>query len=74
MITFPNHIQDAFDELRNRGFAVVVFTPGELQGVDSEVVEDEMVAAGWQTIFICKDSNMEEFDWENHIEEYPTGE
>lgn len=36
--------------LRERGFAITVFNPQELQGVDPKVVENQMVQAGNESI------------------------
>jgi len=38
------------EALRDRGFAVVVFTPEELQGAESGRVEDRLVELGWDVI------------------------
>lgn len=45
----------ALDFLRNEGFAVAVFCPTELQGVEPRHVEDNMVETGWLTIDMWKD-------------------
>lgn len=37
-------------ELRNRGHAVVVFSPGELNNADPRYTEQELVIAGWEII------------------------
>lgn len=74
MITFPDHIQDAFDELRSKGFAVVVFTPGELQGVNPKDIEEAMIITGWEAIARDKDPAIPDYNWEDDIEIYPTGE
>jgi hypothetical protein len=37
-------------ELRRRGFAVVVFTPSELNNVDPTLVEDVMTERAWDVI------------------------
>ena len=62
------------NELRSKGFAVALFTPGELQGTATDVVETNMITEGWTTIQSYKDPNLEDFDWENTMENYPTGE
>ena len=36
--------------LRDDGFAVVVFTPEELNGADSDQVEEVMIERGWNAI------------------------
>ena len=38
------------EELRQRGFAVVVFAPAELADTDPSLVEDLMVERGWAVI------------------------
>lgn len=40
----------ALVELRMQGYAVVVFTPDELDGAPSDRVEDLMVERGWNAI------------------------
>lgn len=40
----------AIDQLRNRGFAVVVFEPKELAGVNADDVESRMIEVGWDFI------------------------
>lgn len=40
----------ALKSLRSRGFAVTVFTPGEVNNANPRAVEDSMVERGWQTI------------------------
>lgn len=38
------------DSLRSQGYAITIFTPDELDGVDIDTVEDMMVARGWDAI------------------------
>ena len=40
----------ALKNLREAGYAVTVFSPEELAGVDPSAVEDMMVERGWLTI------------------------
>ena len=40
----------ALKTLREAGYAVVVFNPEELAGVDPSTVEDILVERGWLTI------------------------
>jgi len=40
------------NSLRDRGYAVVVFTPQELRGAKTRHVEDRMVECGWDVIDI----------------------
>lgn len=42
--------QSAIQRLRDRGFAVVVFNPDELEGGEAEVVETRLVELGWDVI------------------------
>lgn len=42
--------QSAIRHLRDRGFAVVVFNPDELEGAEAEVVEKRLVEVGWEVI------------------------
>jgi hypothetical protein len=71
MITYPQHIQDALNELRDKGFAVVIFTPQELKGVDPTYVEGIMTQYGWDAIEQSADPTTPDFDWETEEEEYP---
>ena len=48
-------VMAALNFLRDEGFAVAAFCPTELQGVDPEIIEDNMVETGWLTIDIWKD-------------------
>lgn len=45
----PQDIQ-VLRSLEARGFAVAVFTPAELKGVDEEEVQEAMIQAGWEQI------------------------
>lgn len=45
----PEHRQ-AIDALRDLGFAVIVFTPKELDGVSPDHVEDHLEELGWDVI------------------------
>lgn len=40
------------NELRESGYAVVIFTPEELEGADPERVEDNLISSGWDIISI----------------------
>ena len=42
--------QQAIDELRGEGYAVVIFNPEELAGVNEGRVEDRLVELGWDVI------------------------
>lgn len=48
--------------LRDRGFAVSVFTPGEMPDSSQEDVEDAMVAGGWDKINADEVDDGEESD------------
>ena len=43
--------------LRDRGYAVVVFTPQELRGAKTRHVEDRLVELGWEVIDVLADDN-----------------
>jgi len=40
------------DELRDAGYAIVIFTPEELDGADPDRVEENLVSTGWDIISI----------------------
>lgn len=42
--------QAAVNALREHGFAVAVFSPDQLQGVDPQYVEKQLNAAGWEAV------------------------
>lgn len=44
----------AIEELRTLGYAVVLFTPEELEEADAGRVEDRLVEVGWDVIFDLK--------------------
>ena len=46
-------------ELSVRGYAVVVFTPDELEGASQEQVEERMIERGWDAIEDLKDPDYE---------------
>ena len=71
MIEYPQHIENAITELRNKGFALAIFTPNELQGVDPEIVEEAMATTGLYKIYYERDPNMPDYNCEDHIEKYP---
>lgn len=48
MVTDSEH--EALMSLRHKGYAIVVFTPDELNGVEAKRVEDRMIETGWDTI------------------------
>lgn len=49
-------------ELRIRGYAVVVFTPEELAGASQDTVEERMIERGWDAIEDLKDPEYEPED------------
>ena len=46
---------ESFRRLRSRGFALVIFTPEELQGASLTHVEDRLVELGWEVIDSLKE-------------------
>lgn len=44
------HETEALESLRHRGFAVIVWTPGELRSASRRHVEDRSVELGWDII------------------------
>jgi len=36
--------------LRNKGYAIILWTPDELKGVDPYIIEDASISFGWDTI------------------------
>lgn len=71
MITYPEHIKKALEELADKGFAIAIFTPKELNGVDPLIVEDWIIDNTLEIINFHKNPEIPNFDWENEIEEYP---
>lgn len=47
-------------ELKNQGYAVVLFNPDELEGAEADRVEDRLIEMGWDVIHDLKPSEMEE--------------
>jgi len=47
-------LKDKLAVLRDEGYAVVIFTPEELQGAPEYDVESALVAEGWDTIELLK--------------------
>ena len=41
---------DSVTELRDSGYAVVIFSPDELRGAAPDQVEDRMIEVGWDII------------------------
>ena len=44
------------DQLREKGYAVSIFTPEELEDVRTDSVEGRMVEAGWDMIEFLKEN------------------
>lgn len=42
--------QDAMAKMQSFGYAIVVFSPEELEGADPSRVEDHLVEKGWDII------------------------
>ena len=45
--------QEEFDlivKMRDNGFAIVIFTPEELCGAESDYVEERLIELGWDVI------------------------
>ena len=53
------HEVEFLRELRVRGYAVVVFTPNELEGASQDQVEERMIERGWDAIEDLKDPDYE---------------
>ncbi len=45
-----SHLRNALEELRIKGYAVVAFTPDELDGAPSDRVEELMCERAWIAI------------------------
>ena len=46
------------NSLKDRGYAVVVFTPQEMRGADTGHVEDRLVELGWDVIDVLADDGV----------------
>lgn len=46
--------------LREKGYAVVMFHPFELSGVDADIIEEKLVEYGWDTIDFLAEHKTEE--------------
>jgi hypothetical protein len=55
-------IDNALRELKNQGYAIVLFTPEELEGAEADRVEDRLIELGWEVIFDLKPLDNEEED------------
>jgi predicted fused transcriptional regulator/phosphomethylpyrimidine kinase len=41
-------------ELKDQGYAVVLFNPDELEGAEADRVEDRLIEMGWDVIYDLK--------------------
>lgn len=41
-------------ELKEEGYAIILFNPEELEGADSDRVEDRLIELGWEVIHDLK--------------------
>ena len=41
-------------ELKTQGYAIVLFTPEELEGAEADRVEDRLIEVGWDVIYDLK--------------------
>ena len=48
------------DELRDSGYAIVLFTPDELEGAAPDRVEESLIEAAWDIIKIHAEQSQEE--------------
>lgn len=46
-------------QLKEEGFAIILFNPDELEGADSDKVEDRLIEIGWEVIFNLKQNEEE---------------
>lgn len=46
--------------LKDKGYAVVLFEPEELEGASPDRVEDRLIELGWDVISVLKTENIEE--------------
>ena len=47
----------AMETLRDKGFAVVIFNPFELEGSDPDLIQDILIERGWNAIETLKVEN-----------------
>jgi len=50
---------DAVQKLREQGYAVIVWTPEELEGAPARKVEDRSIELGWDVIDVLKEGDEE---------------
>ena len=46
-------------ELKDEGYAIVLFNPEELEGAEADRVEDRLIELGWEVIFDLKPNEEE---------------
>lgn len=47
----------ALRQLRDKGYAIAIFTPEELSGAPVDDIEDRMVSEGWDAIDMLKEED-----------------
>ena len=55
MRTLTENDKNMIENLRDRGFAVVVYSPDELEGVDPDTLESDLVTFGNHTLEVLSD-------------------
>lgn len=60
MNTLSNEEFDLIVKLRDKGFAVVIFTPEELCGAESDFIEERLIELGWDIIDSVKSEDNQE--------------
>ena len=48
-------VMDVFNSLRDKGYAVVIFSPEELGSAPPEDVEDRLIELGWDAISMARE-------------------
>lgn len=54
-----NMLSKTIKELKDEGYAVVLFNPEELEGAESDRVEDRLIELGWEVIHDLKRNEQE---------------
>jgi hypothetical protein len=57
----PKNIEQGIGKLQDKGYAIVIFTPEELEGVDNGYVEGRITEYAWEVIIDAIKEN-EEFN------------
>lgn len=55
-----NMLNKTIKELKDEGYAIVLFNPEELEGANSNRVEDRLIELGWEVIWDLKPNEQEE--------------